>query len=112
MYQAIKACLASGGRLPIGQSLSTSQSPSETTTSSYSKATKYSRDKFGHGWDDENRDCQNTRQEVLISMSTNPVRFADDRQCRVTFGRWISMYSGEVLFDASKVDIDHIFPLK
>lgn len=111
-HETIEACLASGGRLPKGQSLSPSQSPSKSTTSSYSKAAKYSRDKFGHGWDDEDRDCQNTRQEVLISMSTNPVRFADDRQCRVTFGRWISMYSGEVLFDASKVDIDHVVPLK
>ncbi|WP_067222775.1 HNH endonuclease family protein [Marinomonas gallaica] len=30
----------------------------------------------------------------------------------VNFGRWISMYSGEVIFDASKLDIDHVVPLK
>lgn len=73
---------------------------------------KYKRSEFGSGWADVDRDCQNTRQELLISMSTAPVRFNTDKQCRVVFGRWISMYSGEVIFDASKIDIDHIVPLK
>jgi hypothetical protein len=74
--------------------------------------TKYKRSEFGSGWADIDRDCQNTRQEILISMSTAPVRFNTDKQCRVVFGRWISMYSGEVIFDAAKLDIDHIVPLK
>jgi hypothetical protein len=101
-YDTIEACLSAGGKLPKGYSSSnTAENDSE-----------YSRDKFGHGWDDADGDCQNTRQEILISLSTNPVRFADDKECRVTFGRWISMYSGEVIFDASKADIDHIVPLK
>ena len=73
---------------------------------------KYKRREFGSGWADVDRDCQNTRQELLISMSTAPVRFNTEKQCRVVFGRWISMYSGEVIFDASKIDIDHIVPLK
>ncbi|WP_212652715.1 HNH endonuclease family protein [Marinomonas sp. CT5] len=107
-YDTLDQCLASGGRLPKGQSYTSQSKPkvvSETPT-------KYSRDEFGRGWADEDKDCQNTRQEILISLSTAPVRFSDDRECRVTFGRWISMYSGEVIFDASKIDIDHIVPLK
>lgn len=107
-YDTLDQCLASGGRLPKGQSYTPQSKPkvaSETLT-------KYSREEFGRGWADEDKDCQNTRQEILISLSTAPVRFSDDRECRVTFGRWISMYSGEVIFDASKLDIDHIVPLK
>ncbi len=109
-YSTIEDCLASGGRLPKGQQHDTS--PSNATAQHKSSLVKYKRNYFGHGWDDEDRDCQNTRQEVLISTSTTSVRFADDQKCRVTFGRWISMYSGEILFDASKVDIDHVVPLK
>lgn len=101
-FDTLEKCLASGGWLPKGYS------PSSTI----SDGGDYSRDKFGHAWADIDKDCQITRQEVLISMSTNPVRYADDKQCRVTFGRWISMYSGEVIFDASTMDVDHIVPLK
>ncbi|WP_425641387.1 HNH endonuclease family protein [Marinomonas gallaica] len=101
-FDTLEGCLAAGGKLPKGHS---SAAKNKTEVG-------YSRDKFGHGWDDADRDCQNTRQEVLISMSTNPVRFADEKQCRVTFGRWISTYSGEVIFDASTMDIDHVVPLK
>lgn len=107
-YDTLEQCLASGGRLPKGQSYTLQSKPKAEPEI----LTKYSRDEFGRGWADEDRDCQNTRQEILISLSTAPVRFSDDRECRVTFGRWVSMYSGEVIFDASKLDIDHIVPLK
>lgn len=109
-YDTIGNCLSSGGRLPKGQS----SSPPSSNLAQQNKEsnTRYSRSKFGNGWADEDRDCQNTRQEILISLSTAPVRFADENECRVTFGRWISMYSGKVLFDASEVDIDHVVPLK
>ena len=107
-YESLDQCLSSGGRLPKGQSYSSQSQPKKIAKSSI----KYSRSQFGHGWADVDHDCQNTRQEILVSLSTAPVRFANDKECRVTFGRWISMYSGEVIFDASKVDIDHIVPLK
>ncbi|RNF53005.1 HNH endonuclease [Marinomonas hwangdonensis] len=108
LYDTLDQCLASGGRLPKGQSYTSQPKPKVASETSG----KYSRDEFGRGWADEDGDCQNTRQEILISLSTAPVRFTNDRECRVTFGRWISMYSGEVIFDASKLDIDHIVPLK
>lgn len=78
----------------------------------FANQVKYKRSEFGHGWADIDHDCQNTRQEILISLSTVPVQFKTGKHCRVVHGRWISMYSGKVFLDASKLDIDHIVPLK
>ena len=106
-YNSLDECLASGGRLPKGQSFSVIKKVIPTTNKQ-----KYSRDKFGKGWADFDHDCQNTRQEILISLSTIPVHFSDGRKCRITSVRWVSMYSGLVITNAGKVDIDHIVPLK
>lgn len=96
--------MSAGGKLPKGQSTSSSK---PTSTSQFDRE-RY----FGHGWADEDKDCQDTRHELLIETSTAPVRFKDDDECVVVFGRWISMYTGNVIFDAPKMDIDHIVPLK
>lgn len=102
-YQSIDECLAAGGRLPKGSSYKAKEKASSVITD------EYSRSKFGHGWADVDHDGQNTRQEVLISQNTGNLVFSDNG--RVTRGRWVSMYSGEVIVDASKVDIDHVVPL-
>lgn len=102
-YDDLSTCLDSGGRLPKGQSLAS------TTTSS----TEYSRSQFGHGWSDEDGDCQDSRGEALIETSTvQPVQFASNDRCRVTRGRWISPFTGEVIQNSSEIDIDHVVPLK
>ncbi|MFT7049416.1 MAG: hypothetical protein ACJAZE_001817 [Halioglobus sp.] len=36
--------------------------------------TGYSRDRFGSGWADVDRDCQNSREETFIEQSTTQVR--------------------------------------
>ena len=72
----------------------------------------YKRTFFGSSWIDVDQDCQNTRQESLISNATGPVYYATPKKCRVVRGRWISPYTNDILTDASKVDIDHIVPLK
>lgn len=97
-FNTLEECLNSGGRLPKG-------SKAANTTSDDG----YSRDKFGHGWADEDHDGQDTRQEVLISQSTGNLAY--NEKGRVVKGRWISLYSGKILTNASNVDIDHIVPL-
>ena len=71
----------------------------------------YDRKAWKH-WIDADRDCQNTRHEVLIEESLTPVTFKTDKGCRVVSGSWLGSYSGEVFTDASKLDIDHLIPLK
>ena len=73
----------------------------------------YDRDDWRH-WVDADRDCQNTRAEVLITESVAPVSFApndDNEKCRVIGGQWLGPWSGQVFTDAGDVDIDHHVPL-
>jgi hypothetical protein len=66
----------------------------------------YDRDLFKH-WVDADDDCQDTREEVLISESEVPLD-----GCTVTEGEWFSPYDHETWTLASDVDIDHMVPLK
>ena len=72
--------------------------------------TDYDRGDWPH-WNDADRDCQNTRAEVLIAESQASVAFADGEECRVIAGHWVGPWSGIVFTDAGKVDIDHHVPL-
>ena len=77
-------------------------------------ARAYSRAAWG-GFIDEDRNCRDTRQEVLIRDSLKPVLWREDdrqdRHCEVAWGEWRDPWSGEVLNDPMKVDIDHHVPL-
>lgn len=66
----------------------------------------YERSKFKH-WNDVDRDCQNTRAEVLRAESTARTNSG----CSVSYGRWFSSYDGVTLSYASQIDIDHFVPL-
>lgn len=101
-YSSVKACLRSGGWLSRDQSVSSGEHTND----------EYERSQFGKGWADADRDCRNSRMEALIEKSTSPVRFASRRQCRVVSGRWISPFTGDVIHYASKMDVDHVVPLK
>ena len=73
----------------------------------------YDRGDWRH-WVDVDRDCQNTRAEVLIAESSAPVAFAardDNDQCRVVRGQGQGPWSGATFTDAGAVDIDHHVPL-
>jgi hypothetical protein len=72
----------------------------------------YKRSAFGHGWDDKDGDCQDSRAEALIAQSSTEARFADESRCRVVTGRWISPFTGKVIQNSSEIDIDHVAPLK
>ena len=70
----------------------------------------YDRGDWRH-WTDEDSDCQDTRQEVLIEESATPVAYTDSGQCRVISGDWIVPYTGERFYDPGELDIDHMVPL-
>ncbi len=63
-------------------------------------------------WIDEDHDCQDARQEVLIAESWTPVTFETSANCRVGTGEWHDPYTGAVLTDPSGLDIDHLVPLE
>ena len=69
----------------------------------------YVRDEWPH-WRDEDGDCQDTRQEVLIAESRTPA-ILDAAGCRVVSGWWIDPLTGEEFTNPSDLDVDHQVPL-
>lgn len=74
--------------------------------------TEYDRDDYHTRWLDKDNDCQDTRDEVLIEESLEPVQFESSSRCNVVSGEWHDPYSGENFTNPSDLDIDHIVPLK
>ena len=70
----------------------------------------YDRKAYMTRWLDADRDCQNTRQEVLIAESLVPVKL-DAKGCKVLAGRWLDPYTGQVFTNPRQLDIDHVVPL-
>jgi hypothetical protein len=70
----------------------------------------YDRDLFGD-WNDADRDCQDTRAEVLITESQVPVSFTTAAACTVATGRWVDPWSGAVTTSASALEVDHTVAL-
>jgi hypothetical protein len=65
----------------------------------------------GGSWTDSDGDCQDGRQEILISQSqTKPVLTADS--CSVVSGQWVDPYTGETTTNPADVEIDHLVALK
>ena len=71
---------------------------------------QYDRQTWRH-WIDEDRDCQNARQEVLIIESTVAVTYQSDERCRVATGLWVGPYTGTTVDDPGDLDVDHMVPL-
>jgi hypothetical protein len=68
---------------------------------------RYSRGAFRH-WIDADRNCRNTRAEVLTRSST----IAVTGRCTILRGSWTSSYDGLVTDLAARLDVDHMVPLK
>lgn len=72
-------------------------------------AIAYERSDYGI-WIDMDRDCQDTRQEILIRDSLiTPIM---KTKCKVAFGKWEDPYSGNLFLAPTALDVDHIIPLK
>ena len=68
----------------------------------------YNRDLFADWYDADRNGC-NTRKEVLIAESLDPVQIGS--KCSISGGRWFSIYDNVETTDSSKFDIDHMVPL-
>lgn len=77
---------------------------------SVSPSQKYQRKAWKH-WSDLDRNCVNTRNEILKSRSLNSVTM-NKRGCKVVSGKWDDYYYPEIHTLAKNVDIDHLVPLK
>ncbi|MBD35614.1 MAG: hypothetical protein CL512_02470, partial [Actinobacteria bacterium] len=70
----------------------------------------YDRDDWGSGWGDEDGDCINTRHEVLILESLEPVTL-NASGCSVASGHWYGAFAGTYTSLSGSLDIDHFVPL-
>nr|WP_242523986.1 HNH endonuclease family protein [Microbulbifer salipaludis] len=77
-----------------------------------SEGDKYRRSEWLPRWSDTDRDCQDTRHELLIRYSLAPVTYTDHRSCKVASGLWMDPYTGNFYELASDLDVEHIVPLK
>jgi len=114
-FPSVDACIRSGGRLPASRSsgvASSSGNDLARRAAAPAAGSSYRREYFGRGWLDADGDCQDSRAEALIATSTTPVTFADARRCRVVRGRWISLFTNQVIQNSSEIDIDHLVPLE
>ncbi len=71
---------------------------------------KYNRKEWKH-WTDVDRNCLNTRHEILKSRSLVKVKL-EKKGCKVKAGKWADYYYPEFHTVANEVDIDHLVPLK
>ena len=72
---------------------------------------KYERKEWRH-WIDEDKDCRDTRQEVLIRDALPETIKLSKNGCRVITGLWYSPYDDKIIDNPRKIDIDHYVPLK
>jgi len=106
-FESLEACLGAGGALPTGISRTIVAAAHEK----FHRKQPYDRSEFGHGWDDADKDCKDSRAEALIATSSTKVQFSGNQRCRVITGRWISPYTNRVIQNAGDIDIDHVVPL-
>ena len=110
-FASIDSCLKAGGRPPKSKSreLNLKNTGTNIESGDYSKI--YNRSEWPH-WADNDKDCQNTRHEMLLSSSRVAVSFKTSKGCYVAEGEWYDPYTDLTFVDASSLDLDHLVPLK
>ena len=63
---------------------------------------QYDRAEWRH-WIDEDSDCQDTRQEVLIEESRIEITFTSDGICRVSQGQWFGSFTGTTVTEPGRI---------
>lgn len=71
----------------------------------------YKRGHWLNRWADADKNCRNTRDEVLLARSLETVKFKSPKECRVESGKWADFYHNGLYTNAHEVDIDHVVPL-
>jgi hypothetical protein len=110
-FESIAACIDAGGRLPKSQTKQVDKAIDEALEQGNAFVTLYDRSDWPH-WSDDDRDCQNTSHEILISTFKKSVEFKTEKDCNVVTGEWFDPYSGNTYFKSAELDLDHIVPLK
>ncbi|MDT0596106.1 HNH endonuclease family protein [Glaciecola petra] len=110
-YDSMPSCIAAGGKAYKGYQSDFDKAEEEAIEEGRSFVSLYNRNDWPH-WIDSDKDCQNTRHELLIATSKKPVKFKTDKDCNVLSGEWFDFYSGETYNDSKDLDLDHVVPLK
>lgn len=71
----------------------------------------YDRDRYFGQWIDQNKDCQNTRHEVLIAESKVAPKYTTSKLCAVATGKWVTSFDNKTHTSATTVQIDHTVPV-
>lgn len=71
----------------------------------------YDRTRYFGSWLDTNRDCQNTRAEVLLQEAKAGATYTTARHCTVRTARWVTRWDNRTHTLASTVEIDHTVPV-
>jgi len=110
-FETIARCIEDGGRLPKAKTKQLAKATAEAIEQDRVFVRLYDRADWPH-WLDKDKDCQNTRHELLIQTSTKPVSFKTAKHCNVLSGEWYDPYSSDTFTVSRNLDLDHIVPLK
>lgn len=106
--------IAIGGAVPA-ESATTYTATLRTAVKSLPVAAEsnsgYDRNRYFGQWIDANKDCQNTRQEVLLQETRATAKYTSSRRCTVKSGKWVTTWDSKTHYSASTVQIDHLVPV-
>lgn len=107
---ALAAGLVAAPAAPAATTISAKSLLAKLVVRTEAGASTYERSKFQYPIDAD-RDCQNTRAEVLLQETKSAVTYTTTSPCYVKTGKWYSTYDGVWVTTASSLQIDHVVPL-